>query len=83
MNNNYIEGKVKWWNTEKGYGFIVTPDQKEYFVHYNDILFDGFKDLNSGDIVNFVPIVKLVKNEEKLVAINVSIVSKAIPGNRD
>lgn len=47
-------GTVKWFNPEKGYGFI-TPDEegKDLFVHYSAIQSDGFKTLNEGQKVEF------------------------------
>lgn len=46
-------GTVKWFNTNKGFGFILTEDDKEVFVHYTDIAVDGFRNLNEGDKVTF------------------------------
>lgn len=48
-----MKGKVKWFNAEKGYGFIVSEDGKEVFVHYSSIVADGYKTLNEGDEVTF------------------------------
>lgn len=47
-------GKVKWFNEEKGYGFI-TPDDgsKDLFVHYSSIGGDGFKTLGENQAVEF------------------------------
>lgn len=46
------KGTVKWFNTKKGYGFILCDD-KDYFVHYSNIAGDGYKTLNEGDAVTF------------------------------
>ena len=46
-------GKVKWFNNAKGFGFITADDGTDAFVHYGDILGDGFKSLNEGDNVEF------------------------------
>ena len=46
-------GKVKWFNAEKGYGFITTEEGKDVFVHYSAIQCDGFKTLEEGDSVTF------------------------------
>jgi CspA family cold shock protein len=47
-------GTVKWFNNEKGYGFI-TPDEggKDLFVHFSNIAGDGFKSLNEGAKVEY------------------------------
>jgi CspA family cold shock protein len=48
------EGKVKWFNEAKGYGFIETNDgSKDVFVHYSSLQGEGFKTLNEGDEVSF------------------------------
>ena len=44
-----MQGKVKWFNQEKGFGFIVGSDNKEYFVHYTQIQIVGFKTLEERD----------------------------------
>ncbi|MFV0441389.1 MAG: cold-shock protein [Lachnospirales bacterium] len=46
-------GTVKWFNSEKGYGFITTEEGKDVFVHYSSISGDGFKTLEEGQNVNF------------------------------
>lgn len=48
-----MKGKVKWFNAEKGYGFIVSEEGKEVFVHFSAIIADGYKSLNEGDEVTF------------------------------
>lgn len=47
------EGKVKWFNESKGYGFITADDNTDVFVHYANIEGNGFKTLAEGDSVNF------------------------------
>lgn len=45
---------TKWFNTQKGYGFITDLDSKEdLFVHHSNIVMDGFRYLNEDDIVNY------------------------------
>jgi len=46
-------GKVKWFNAEKGYGFIEKEDGGDVFVHFSAIQADGFKTLNEGQQVEF------------------------------
>ena len=48
-----VTGKVKWFNAEKGYGFITTEEGKDVFVHYSAIQTDGFKTLDDGEAVSF------------------------------
>ena len=49
----FVNGTVKWFNTNKGFGFILTEDNKEVFVHYTDIAVDGFRNLAEGEQVTF------------------------------
>lgn len=46
-------GKVKWFNAEKGFGFIQQENGEDVFVHYSAILGDGFKTLEEGQSVSF------------------------------
>ena len=48
-----MTGKVKWFNAEKGYGFIEGQDGKDVFVHFSAIVQDGFKTLDEGQEVEF------------------------------
>jgi len=51
-----ISGSVKWFNAERGYGFVVQDgnDKDEYFVHYSYIEMEGYKTLKAGQKVSFV-----------------------------
>lgn len=47
------EGKVKWFNPRKGYGFIDGSDGRDVFVHHTAIRSEGFRTLTEGDVVSF------------------------------
>ena len=47
------KGKVKWFNAEKGYGFIESEDGTDVFVHFSAIVMDGYKTLEEGMEVTF------------------------------
>ena len=47
------QGTVKWFNPDKGYGFISREDGDDLFVHYSEIQMDGFKTLEEGAAVSF------------------------------
>lgn len=47
------KGKVKWFNSEKGFGFIEREGGKDVFVHYTAIEMDGYKTLEEGTEVQF------------------------------
>ena len=48
-----MTGTVKWFNNEKGYGFISCDNFEDIFVHYYDIIKKGYKTLNEGQVVKF------------------------------
>ncbi len=48
-----MQGTVKWFSTEKGYGFIEQDEGEDVFVHHSDIQGTGFKDLDEGEKVEF------------------------------
>ncbi|RPI52040.1 MAG: cold-shock protein [Deltaproteobacteria bacterium] len=48
-----MEGRVKWFNDKKGYGFIETDNEGDVFVHYSAIQGEGFRSLQEGDKVTF------------------------------
>ena len=48
-----MTGNVKWFNNEKGFGFITIEDGEDVFVHYSAIQGDGFKTLEEGQAVEF------------------------------
>ncbi len=63
-----MQGKVKWFNKEKGYGFIEREDGNDVFVHFSAIQEEGFKTLYEGDAVEF----EIVDGPKGLQAANVS-----------
>lgn len=71
-----MQGKVKWFNNEKGYGFIEYDQLSDIFVHYSAIVKDGYKTLTEGSLVNF----KLIETAKGLQAIDVVEEEKAIIG---
>lgn len=63
-----MQGRVKWFNNDKGYGFIDYPNGEDIFVHYySAIKQDGYKTLSEGQIVEF----DLIETTKGLQAINV------------
>jgi CspA family cold shock protein len=46
-------GIVKWFDSKKGYGFIIGPDGKDVFVHYSSIRGEGFRFLRQGEQVEY------------------------------
>lgn len=67
-------GTVKWFNPEKGFGFITNDDgSDDVFVHFSAIQSEGFKTLNEGDKVQF-DVEQDPKNSSKLRAVNVSVI---------
>jgi len=48
-----VTGKVKWFNSEKGYGFITAENGKDIFAHFSQIQKDGYKTLTEGEAVSF------------------------------
>ncbi|TDQ42032.1 cold-shock protein [Aureibacillus halotolerans] len=62
-----VEGTVKWFNAEKGFGFIEVEGQDDVFVHYSAITGEGFKTLEEGQSVAF----EIVEGERGKQAANV------------
>ena len=60
-------GRVKWFSDQKGYGFLVTDDGQDVFVHYSNVEGDGFKTLDEDQEVEF----DIVQGDKGLQAENV------------
>lgn len=66
-----MKGTVKWFNTQKGYGFITDENGQDVFVHYSGIVSErGFKNLYEGQTVEF----EVVEAEKGRQAVNVRLV---------
>ena len=65
-----MTGFVKWFNNEKGFGFIEYKPNEDVFVHYSAIKMEGYKTLNEGDYVNF----QLVETGKGLQALDVTVI---------
>jgi CspA family cold shock protein len=61
------KGTVKWFNNEKGFGFITRENGPDVFVHHTAIVSEGFRSLNEGDNVSF----EVVQGQKGLQARNV------------
>ena len=75
MESKFI-GKVKWFNKEKGYGFINRiDDETDIFVHFSQIQMKGYKELSQGDEVSFL----MIETNNGFQAQKVAIIKKNIP----
>jgi CspA family cold shock protein len=63
-----VQGTVKWFNGQKGYGFITKDDGQDVFVHYSAIVGQGFRSLEEGQRVEF----EITQGPKGLQAANVS-----------
>ncbi len=54
--SNTTTGTVKWFNTQKGYGFLLNEAGEDVFVHYRAIQAEGFKNLREGEEVEFLQV---------------------------
>jgi len=61
------QGKVKWFDSKKGFGFLLDPNGKDVFVHYTAIEGDGFRTLKRGEDVEF----EVIEDEKGMHALKV------------
>lgn len=67
-----MTGKVKWFNSKKGYGFIINENGEDVFVHYSGINMEGYKILADGVNVTY----ELVETERGVAATNVVVIGE-------
>ena len=67
-----MNGKVKWFDNKKGYGFILAEDGREIFVHYTGIVSEGFKSLSEGQTVEY----EISSGDKGVQSVNVVVVAK-------
>jgi len=73
-----FNGKVKWFNNAKGYGFILADGREEdLFAHYSAIQMSGYRSLKAGQAVCF----EIVHGPKGLHAVNISTVSADVPNS--
>ncbi len=65
-----MKGTVKWFDAERGYGFIIGEDEKEIFVHYTEIQSEGFRTLEDGQAVDY----EITTTDKGIQACNVKLV---------
>lgn len=64
------KGTVKWFNSQKGYGFLTSEDGKDVFVHFTGLNMEGFKTLEENQSVEF----DVIDGEKGPQAVNVSVI---------
>lgn len=67
-----MQGRVKWFNNEKGYGFIEYKENEDIFVHYSAIQQEGYKTITEGQLVEF----NLLETTKGYQAINVVVIQE-------
>ncbi len=65
-----LEGKVKWFDNKKGYGFITRDEGEDVFVHFSSINAEGFRTLEEGQTISF----EITEGDKGPQASNVSVV---------
>jgi len=74
-----VQGTVKWFDTKKGYGFAVDDQGRDVFIHYTNIVGDGFRCLRDGQIIEY----EQVDSEKGLAGSNVRIVESKQPKDKE
>lgn len=69
-----MRGTVKWFNSQKGYGFITDLEGNDVFVHYSGLNMKGFKSLYEGQSVTF----DVIDTEKGKQAVNVEVVNEKV-----
>jgi len=67
-------GQVKWFDSTRGFGFILGPQGQDVFVHFSSIMGDGFRSLRDGEAVEY----ELVQGHKGYAALNVRRVRAAV-----
>ncbi len=67
-----MRGKIKWFNNEKGFGFIEYEEGQDVFVHYTAIKMEGYKTLHEGDEVEY----ELIETPKGLQALDVKLIKQ-------
>ena len=67
------KGKVKWFNNQKGYGFICDEEGKDIFVHFTGLNMEGFKTLEDGQDVEF----DIIEGTKGPQAVNVTVIQNS------
>lgn len=67
-----MQGRVKWFNNEKGYGFIEYKEDEDIFVHYSAIQQEGYKTISEGQLVEF----DLLETAKGYQAVNVVVIKE-------
>lgn len=65
-------GCIKWFDNKMGYGFIEYTDQEDIFVHYSNILQEGYKKLEEGQLVSF----RIIETAKGLQALNIMVIKE-------
>jgi CspA family cold shock protein len=73
------KGTVKWFNNTMKYGFVLSEDEQEFFVHFSEIQVEGYKTLKRGDTVEF----EIEQTPKGPKAVKVAKIADAEPREKD